>query len=221
LIDEKIGEIINLLRKKGMLENTVFIFTSDHGDNLGDHKLPYKWLMYDTITRVPLLIRDFRRASNTVRIEDLVSLIDLGPTILEIAGSKIPTYIEGKSLVDYLETGKSENPSQYIFAEDNYLVMIRSQEYKLVYYIDQPYGELYDLQRDPWELENLWDVEAYQAVKVKFKEDFLDWISRSNYFNAGYKQTRSKDYEMIWPENDDFSLIAQYSHLSISQKAFP
>jgi hypothetical protein len=67
----------------------------------------------------------------------------------------------------------------------------------------------------------LWDVEAYQAVKVKFKEDLLDWISRSNYFNAGYKQTRSKDYEMIWPGDDDFSLIAQYSHLSISQKALP
>ena len=210
-----------MLEEKGMLENSVLIFTSDHGDNLGDHKLPYKWLMYDTITRVPLLIRDFRQASNTVRIGDLVSLIDLGSTILEIAGSKIPIYIEGKSLVDYLETGTSKNPSQYVFAEDNYMVMIRSKDFKLVYYIDQPYGELYDLHQDPWELDNLWDVETYQALKTELKGDLLAWLSKSNYFNAGYKQIRSRDYQMIWPENGYYSLINRYSHLSISQKTLP
>jgi len=221
LIDEKIGEIINMLKNKGMLENTVFIFTSDHGDNLGDHKLPYKWLMYDTVTRVPLLIKDFRKDDRFTPIHDLVSLIDIGPTILDIAGCQIPVYIEGRSLVDYLESGKTDNPYQYIFAEDNYLMMIRSKDYKLVYYIDQPYGELYDLHQDPWELNNLWDIGKFQAVKLQLKENLLSWLSKSNYFNAGYKQTHSKEYEMIWPRDNNFSLIAQYSHLSISQKTLP
>ncbi|AQQ71063.1 Arylsulfatase [Limihaloglobus sulfuriphilus] len=211
LIDEKIGQLLESLETNGMLENTVLIFTSDHGDSLGDHKLPYKWLMYDPMNRVPFMIKDFRKPNKTdgKKIDDLVSLIDIGPTILNYTKTETPVYLEGRPLNDYVEKGSIEAPCQYVFCEDNYLMMIRSKTHKMVYYIDQEYGELYDLTQDPHELSNLWDDEKYKMLKMELKCRALDWIAKSCYFNGGYKQTKSRDYKIRWPEKDGFGLYLQ------------
>ena len=96
-----------------MVDNTLLIFTSDHGEMLGDQRMPYKWLMYDTMTNVPLVICDFRTGSHRrmARTDDLVSQIDLTPTILEVAGIRVPTHIEGQSLAPYL-SGEKPAPRQ-------------------------------------------------------------------------------------------------------------
>ncbi|HBE03245.1 MAG: hypothetical protein A2096_09155 [Spirochaetes bacterium GWF1_41_5] len=202
LIDEKIGNILRVLEEKKMLENSIVIFTSDHGDNLGDHRLPYKWLMYDSITRIPLIIRDFRKnpEKNISKCHSLVSLMDLGPTILDYAGLKTPSYCEGKSLIQ----GSASAGYEYVFCEDNYQIMMRSRDFKMVYFIDQPYGELYNLENDPGELENLWDSPACREIKIKMKCDLLDWLAKSNYFNARYKTDQMKNYEMRYPGVPNF-----------------
>ena len=207
LIDEKIGEILAKLDDKGMLENSVVIFTSDHGDSLGDHRLAYKWLMYDSMVRVPLTIKDFRHP-RTASSDQPVSLLDLAPTILDWAGAPSPTYLEGRSLAPYLASGDADFPP-YVFCEDNYLVMIRSRTHKLVYYIDQPYGELYDLEHDPYELRNLWDEPACREMKTTLKGALLDWLARSNYLNAAYKQSRSRTARLRWPETHGHSLFGR------------
>lgn len=205
MIDEWIGNIVEELDKKGLLQNSIIIFTSDHGDNLGDHRMPYKWVMYDTVTRVPLIIKDFREGKkSSTKIDELVSLMDIAPTVLEYAGIPIPSYLEGNSLQAYIKDGASNNSYKYVYCEDNYLIMMRSKEFKLVYYIGQEYGELYNLERDPWELDNLYDSEVYKEIKMEMKEDLLEWISKSNYFNGNYKAYKSKEYEMRWPDNDKF-----------------
>ncbi|MGL1894345.1 MAG: sulfatase-like hydrolase/transferase [Spirochaetaceae bacterium] len=198
LIDDKIGEIINALKVKGMLDNTVIILTSDHGDNLGDHKLPYKWLMYDNVTNVPLIIKDFRKPNEPSIINsDLVSLMDLGPTILGYGGIKIPNRLEGINL-------NSDSQNKYVFCEDNYLIMIRDKDYKLVYYIDQTYGELYDLNKDHKEFNNLFDNSEYSKIKNRMILDLLAWFSKSCYFNKTYKSRAADDTKVRWPGAADF-----------------
>jgi arylsulfatase len=211
LIDEKVGQIVNALDKKGMLSNTVLIFTSDHGDNLGDHRLAYKWLMYDTVVNVPLVIRDFRKETGNEprRNNDLVNLIDLAPTILEYARVKLPDYLEGQSLLPIMENQFDPAMREYVFCEDNYLIMIRSKTHKLVYYIGQEYGEFYDLIHDPNELDNLFDDPSVKDQIQSYESALLRWLSKSNYFNGQYKTDRAENYSTRWPEDESFGTYLQ------------
>lgn len=219
LIDEKIGLIIKALREKGMLDNTVLILTSDHGENLGDHRLSYKWLMYDSIVRVPLVIRDFRKdKAEQESCDELVNLLDLAPTILEYAGLKVPDYFDGNSLMPLITKGEDINERKYVFCEDNYLMMIRSKEYKLVYYIDQEYGEFYDLQKDPCELNNLYDKKEWKEHVSEYKNELLRFLARSTYFNGKYKTSRAKEYTMRWPSNEYYGPYLQGSQARDGQK---
>lgn len=199
-VDEQIGRLLDKLESRGFLENSIILFCSDHGDMLGDHQLAYKWLMYDSIVNVPFMIWDARPSPQKIsRTEsELVSLMNLGPTILDYAGISAPRYLEGYSLRPCVESEKSPCDS-FIFAEDNYLHMIRDREWKLVYYAGQSYGELYHLAVDPHELNNLWDSKEYQAQRTRLKEALLDWISTSCYHNGGYKHSRDSTFEMRFP----------------------
>ncbi len=205
-VDEKLGEVLAALEDRGWLDDTILVFCSDHGELLGDHQLAYKWLMYDAITHVPLIIRDtrgagLRRAGESV--QDLVSLVDLGPTLLQAAGVEVPSYMEGSSLLSYLEARDEAVPREFVYAEDNYQVMMRSTSHKLVYYIGQSAGELYDLLQDPHELHNLWESPAHRALRQDLTERLLAWLAASTYYNAGYRRNRSGHYRMRWPTADD------------------
>ena len=84
--------------------------------------------------------------------------------------------------------------------------MMRSPTHKMVYYIGQEIGELYDLQADPDELWNKWDDLDCADVKNKMQQDLLAWLATSNYYNAGYKRNRARQYPMRWPTKDDAAL---------------
>jgi arylsulfatase len=200
-VDEKVDQILNELEKRGYLKNALVIFCSDHGDMLGDHQLPYKWLMTEPVVRVPLMIWDTRQKEQKKEVSDLVSLIDLAPTILEAAGLKPAAYHEGKSLMGYLE-GKVTSPQPYVFCEDNYLHMIRSKTHKLVHYLYQDQGELYDLEKDPNELKNLWDDPQYQTIKLQLTKDLFEWMARGVYEHAGYKAAQLRNYRLRNPQRD-------------------
>ncbi|MEX1019870.1 MAG: sulfatase-like hydrolase/transferase [Litorilinea sp.] len=213
-VDEQVGRILAALEAKGYLENSLIIFCSDHGELLGDHGLSYKWLMYDPIVHVPLIMWHPGTVNQPGSVSDLVSLIDIGPTILELAGIQQPTYLEGRSLLGYLpgmESAAAHPPRTYVYAEDNYQIMQRSATHKLVYYIGQtegktggqPVGELYDLAADPHELENLWDRAAAAPQKQALLQDLLAWLATSTYYNSGYKTTRARQYNMRWPSTDN------------------
>ncbi|MDF1514171.1 MAG: sulfatase-like hydrolase/transferase, partial [Anaerolineae bacterium] len=188
-LDEKLGEILEALEMRGLLDNALVIFTSDHGDLIGDHQMAYKWLMYDPITNVPLILWDTRQEQQGVT-DNLVSLIDIGPTILEAAGVMPPRYLEGTSLMGYL-TGSPPEPHTAVFCEDNYEIMVRTEKYKMVHYIYQEeIGELYDLERDPHELYNLFGDPAYSDVRTEMKDILTNWLARSLYQTAGYKNAQ-------------------------------
>ena len=204
-VDEQLGRVLNALEERGWLENSLLIFCSDHGELLGDHGLAYKWLMYDPIVHVPLVIRHPGAVKQPRTVADLVSLIDLGPTILEAAGLDIPGYMEGRSLLPYL-TDDTGTPREFVYCEDNYQIMMRNATHKVVYYIGQAAGELYDLAADPHELDNLWDDPAHSELKAMLISQLLAWFSTSTYYNAGYKQLQSRAVRLRWPDAEDADL---------------
>ena len=216
-VDEMIGNVMTALEEKGWLENSLIIFCSDHGELLGDHGLAYKWLMYDPITHIPLIIRHPGSVNHPSSTDDLVSLINIGPTILEAAGVDRPTYFEGRSLMPYLN-GDDIEPREFVVCEDNYQIMMRTESHKLVYYPGQVEGELYDLEADADELWNRWDSPDHAEVKNRFLLRMLEWIVTSNYYNAGYKRNRQRQYQMRWPTAENKSL---HGRNSASTKGIP
>lgn len=194
LIDRMIGRILDKLEEKKMLEDAIIIFTSDHGDMMGDHDLAYKWFMYDGSVRIPLIICD-TRAPEDVVVEDPVSHIDLGPTILKRAGIPVPAYLEGSDI--------NNRESEYVFCEDNNLMMIRNRTHKLVMYIGQEEGELYHIEHDPGELENLHGDPDYREIRLSMEKQLLLWFAESCYRTMGYKNG-SGEKPMVHPSNGPF-----------------
>ncbi|MGN6672805.1 MAG: sulfatase family protein, partial [Thermomicrobiales bacterium] len=99
MIDEQVGRLLATLEDRGYLDNTVVIFTSDHGDALGDHGHSQKWTMYDCVTRVPLIVWAPGRFTGNRRLAGLCQLMDIGPTILDLAGVPGPAAFEAVSLL--------------------------------------------------------------------------------------------------------------------------
>lgn len=199
-VDEKINQILEKLEAKGYLENAVVLLISDHGDMLGDCALPYKWLMYDQITNVPFSVWDTRE-NKKQDVHELVSLMDVGPTILSYAGVAAQPFLEGTSLKPLIDQAEDAPVQEAVFCEDNYLTMVRTKEYKMVYYTYQEgEGELYDLASDPHELNNLFYDEAYKEAKARLKELLLNWLLRSNYNTSLYKTNNLKEQRKLNPQ---------------------
>ena len=179
MIDKKIGEIMKALDKKGLLDNSIVIFTSDHGDSMGDHGHIEKWTMYDENTRVPMIIWSKDRVKpGTVHTEPTQQM-DIANFILREAGVAIPADWDAVETRPGDKTGR-----EYIFAEhlkDNvchgaeFWTMVRSKHHKLVYYAGEPYGELYDLEKDPGEMRNEWDNPGFITIKEKLKSELLEF----------------------------------------------
>lgn len=197
MIDEKIGEILQALEKQGYLENAVVIFTTDHGDCLGDHGHIQKWTMYDTITRTPLIVWAPGRWQGGRKIDDLVQQIDIGPVILELAGVEVPESFEARSLTPFLEGNPEAEAREYVFAEQardgiltgaELMTMVRSREWKLVHYLGNDDGELYDMIADPGEKVNLWDDPAHREKREELLVVLQDWYMRSAIKSQGYSE---------------------------------
>jgi arylsulfatase len=189
MIDEKIGQILRALDAKGYLDNAVVIFTSDHGDALGDHGHSQKWTMYDIITRMPALIWSPGRFAGGRKLDQLCSLMDLGPTVLELAEITPPQSMEAVSLLPALH-GEAWTGRDYVFAEHcrdgilqetEYMSMVRSRDWKLVHFLDEPFGQLFDLANDPGEVHNLWDHPAHAGRKRELLDVLREWRIRSQY----------------------------------------
>jgi arylsulfatase len=184
MIDEKIGEIFTALESRGQLENSVVIFTSDHGDCLTDHGHSQKWTMYEQVTRVPLIVWSPGRVLADQRVEGLCQLMDVGPTILELAGLIPPTHMAARSLSPALTTAGDWQPRDVVFSEqvrDNnltsteYMTMVRDNRWKLVHLFEETDGQLFDLAADPDETKNLWDDPRHESEKLRLLATLREW----------------------------------------------
>jgi arylsulfatase A-like enzyme len=184
LIDEQVGGILDALDKFGYQDDTLIIFTSDHGEMLGDHGIGQKGpLIYDGVTRIPLLMR-FPKEFSPCQIEDCVSLVDLLPTILDFVGIAIETPRDGRSLKNRLQHGESLDRVgvRIEYKEEPDRIRYKcwvNQEWKLGIYLGESFGELYHLSDDPKEKHNLFFDSAYDSVKVKLMSELLNDMERS------------------------------------------
>ncbi|MBN9474452.1 MAG: hypothetical protein ABS43_15545 [Bordetella sp. SCN 67-23] len=187
MIDDKVGQILETLDRKGYLENAIVIFTSDHGDALGDHGHIQKWTMYEESVKVPLLVWSKSHPVKTQQTGALVQLMDIAPTILEAAGLEVPEFFEARSLWPVISGNAgqirsevySELARDHIQTGAEYVVMRRDERWKLVYYAGESYGELYDLEVDPRELRNLWTDPACAEQRNTMVRDLIEWSLRS------------------------------------------
>lgn len=188
MIDEKVGQIMESLDRNGYLDNSIIIFTSDHGDCLTDHGHSQKWTMFEQITRVPMIVWAPGRFGPARRIDALVQQMDLGPTILEWAGIDVPADWEATTLSPALDPEQDFQGRDYVYCEQGrdavltgceFMTMVRDKRYKLVHYLDEPDGQLYDLASDPNEQKNLWHDESAAEQKQNLLAELREWRIRS------------------------------------------
>ena len=161
-IDHEIGLIRKELEKQGKDRNTVIIFTSDNGYFYGERQLAGKWLLYDNSLRVPMIIHDPRSTQSGI-VKDMVLNIDIAPTIFDLAGIDKPKSWQGLSLAGFLNENSAEFERTEFICEHLWQVDIiapsegiRTEKWKYFRYINDPqHEELYDLESDPMEKNNL------------------------------------------------------------------
>ena len=185
LIDNQVGRILETLEETGQREQTVILFTSDHGEMLGDHGLIQKGCrFYEGLVRVPLIFSWPGHFESGVKSDELVELLDIAPTLLELAGLTVPDRMQGKSLLPILQ-GKAPDDHHRDFVRCEYYdavdlpdgtfaTMYRDRSHKLVVYHGHQHGELYDLEADPDEFENLWDEPGSQGLKLDLMKRSYD-----------------------------------------------
>ena len=186
VIDTQIGRLLNFLEETEQRENTIVIFTSDHGEMLGDHgiylKGPY---FYEPAIRVPLIISGPGMLNNGLRSDALVELVDLAPSLLEARGLERHPGMQGQSLLPMLTGEKSLNSHRDDVYCEYYnamgwhrepaanATMVRSKRYKLIVAHGTDGGELYDLENDPKETHNLWNHSGYTDIKLQMQERLI------------------------------------------------
>ena len=171
LMDKYIGQILDRIEALGLAENTLVVFTTDHGHFFGHHGLIAKGpFHYEDMIKVPFITRWPGRVPAGRGSAALQSLVDLAPTILSAAGLPIPRTMTG---VDQWAVwrGDARQARDHIVVENHHepttihLKTYVNDRYKLTVYFGRPYGELFDLEEDPGEVNNLWDSSAHAALK--------------------------------------------------------
>lgn len=188
-IDDNVGRLLDYLEDAGLVENTIVVYTSDQGYFLGEHNYIDKRWMYEESIRMPFLIRYPGEIQPGTVVDDIVLNIDFAPTLLDFAGLETPGYMQGRSFRRNLNGERPPDWRQAMYyrywmhgsgARRPAHYGIRTDRFKLVFFYGLPLGhteneptepgwELYDLVKDPHELDNVYDDEAYAHIVWELK----------------------------------------------------
>ena len=193
-MERSVGHIRAMLEERGLADNTVIIFLSDHGDHFGDKHLYGKWSPYEPSLHIPFIVYDPRPGARKGAVSDKIVLnIDVAPTLLDLAGVEIPEVMDGMSLRPLIEptTSNSQQTTSpwrdhFFFehyhsgAQGKYIARnegIRTLDAKYLRWIDppEPIEEVYDLSKDPDELNNLVNNPEQEARVAELRQRFDDW----------------------------------------------
>ena len=168
-VDDLVGQLIRCLEERGLTDNTVLIVTADHGEALFEHGyIGHNTQLYEESIRVPLLVKLPGQAPR--KVEDVVELIDLGPTILELAGVPVPESMQGRSLFD--PRADRVAFTRTVWKRARYSA--RNDRFKLIWDSNTGSAELYDLDADPGESQNQYRERAFVAGHLE--QRLLSWL---------------------------------------------
>ncbi len=216
-IDYHVGRMVDLLRRKGLYDNTLIVYTSDHGEYMGFHHLLLKGNhMYDPLIKVPLIIKypSQTRAGEVVTAQ--VTNLDVAPTLLRAAGCEVPDTMQGMDLHD------ASAGHAYVFAESGHgrAYMVRSKTHKLLLCRDPSQSRFYDLERDPLETDNRINDPAYQGMIDEFREVLNAWAL----FEAPSQTHLDEDAPVVRGDNvphrgdGHVSSLVEYTHERMKQE---
>ena len=178
-VDRNVGRVLDYLDMEGLYENTIVIYTSDQGFYLGEHGWYDKRFMYEESMRTPLLIRYPAGVRARQQVDELVQNLDLAPTLLDFAGAPIPAGMQGlsfKKLLNGNPPGNWRDALYYHYYQYPAWHMVnphygvRSATHKLIHFYMMDYWELYDLERDPQEMNNRYNHPGYAQVREELHE---------------------------------------------------
>lgn len=188
MIDDAVGEILAALDASGRADQTVVIFTSDHGDYLGDSDLLLKgpW-MRESITKVPLIWSDPAVSQQPARCAALTSTVDVAPSILQRAGLSPYNGVQGRSFLPVLgdETDKPRSDVMVEYNDANArqgyrsparIRALLSEDWTLIVPAGEGWGELYDRKADPKNIDNKWDDPRFEEVRAELTARLLDRV---------------------------------------------
>lgn len=204
-VDMSVGAILDKLESLGLSDNTIVIYTSDHGDMMGAHRMVAKSVMYEESVRIPFLLKDPRMNHPPRVIEERVSQIDIVPTLLDLMGGEVPGYLQGKSLIPSLK--KDRYPDEDIFIEWNsgqdyrtgacgeailvddnveksaaspsIRTVISREGWKLSL-SNRDKSQLFDLVNDPLETTNLYYREEHSQTVKELTGKIIEWQKLTN-----------------------------------------
>lgn len=217
-MDDMVGRVVQSLKDKELYENTIIIYTTDHGEHLFEHGLREKHCMYEDAVNIPFIISYPKLFKQNTINNSLVSLIDIMPTLADLVGGKTPETAQGISLVDVLTSG-AELKNRVVYSEfrgaDYSLLpgaknvpsrMMRKGDFKFIYthgIIDQ----LYNIKNDPDELNNLiFDKKHAKIYQEMYFQTLAEWRFQQY---SPIKITLNKN-KMEWPKSEEFSNYAIY-----------
>ncbi len=190
-IDESIGRVLDTLEKAGKLDNTIIVFAGDNGYFVGEHGLGDKRLMYEESIRIPMLVRYPKLVKAGSKVDGTVLNIDLAPTVLELAGVKIPEGMQGRSMVPVLKGKPGHESFLYEYFRESWaaglplMLGVRTDRWKYCTYPDMnDIDELYDLKADPIEMHNLAQDPAH-AVRLKEMRKELARLKKATGYPEG------------------------------------
>lgn len=231
-IDDQLGHLLDFMRARGLLDNTLIVFTSDHGDYLGDHWMGEKDLFHEPSVKVPLIVCDPSEAGDAVRgtvCDELVETIDLAPTFLEALGSdpwEQSHRLEGRSLLPFLQGRTPATWRRYAISEYDYalpvsadlgveprdarLFMVADKRWK---YVHAPGFRpmLYDMETDPNEFRDLGADPAFEAERQRLDAVLAHWglrlSQRTTLSESQLRAMRGKSGRRgiligVWDESD-------------------
>lgn len=194
-VDDHLQRVLDCLDRNGRAKDTLIVFTSDHGDHLGDHGLGEKELFYEQAVRVPLIVVDPRQCADATRgrvIDAFVESVDIVPTLLEAIGlDPVPHIVEGRSLLPLIEGRGATNWREAVYSELDFSFrsarhvlgldvdgchgwMARTRRWKYVHWKGMR-PQLFDLPQDPDELVDLGDAPGYDDVRAEMRQRLMEW----------------------------------------------
>jgi N-acetylglucosamine-6-sulfatase len=198
-VDESVNRVISWVRQQSLEQNTMIVYMGDNGFSFGEHGLIDKRHAYEESMRVPMLVWAPGMIKPRTVIDNVIMNVDLAPTFLALAGMARPATMQGYSFTALLKDSNTKWPRDKVFYEYYWeaafpqtptTFAVRSGRYKYIYYNGVwDVNELFDLQNDPYEMNNLIRDTTYRATGIALKNELFTWLKETNGLRIPLKRT--------------------------------